>query len=41
MNFSIEELKELSFCALINILLCQVGTKEKEASQKDIDALLR
>lgn len=41
MNFSLMELKELSFCNLINILLSQVAPEERTAKQSDIDAFLR
>ena len=41
MNFSLAELKELTFCNLINILLSQVAPEEREAKQTDIDAFLR
>ena len=41
MNFSFAELKEISFCSLINILLSLVAPEERTAKQSDIDAFLR
>ena len=37
LNFSFAELREMSFCTLLNILLSNVKNDEKEATQKDID----
>jgi hypothetical protein len=38
LNFSFQELREISFVTLINILLSSVQNDEKEATQKDIDS---
>lgn len=38
LNFSFEELKEISFVSLVNILFSSVTPDTKEATQADIDA---
>jgi len=37
LNFNFEELKEISFVSLINILFSSITPDEKDATQKDID----
>ena len=38
LNFTFDEMKEISFVTLVNILLSNVEPDSKEASQKDIDS---
>lgn len=38
LGFSFEELKEISFVSLVNILFSSVKPDTSEATQKDIDA---
>lgn len=38
LNFSFDELKEISFVSLINILFSSITPEEKDATQKDIDS---
>lgn len=38
LNVSFDEMKEITFTALLNILLSSVEPEEREASQSDIDA---
>lgn len=38
LHFSFDELKEISFVTLVNILLSNVEPESKEASQREIDS---
>lgn len=38
LNISLEDMKEMSYVSLINILLSSVEEDEKDATQSDIDA---
>lgn len=38
LGFSFDEMKEISFVSLVNILFSSVKPDSKEATQKDIDA---
>lgn len=40
LNITFDDMKEMSFVSLINILLSTVSEKEKEATQSDIDKFL-
>ena len=41
LNFTFDDLKEMSFVSLANILYSTIEEKENKASQKQIDAFLR
>lgn len=41
LNITLEDMKEMSFISLINILYSSVSENEKNAEQKDIDNFLR
>ena len=38
LNITLDDMKQMSFVSLINILLSTVEDKEQEATQEDIDA---
>ena len=38
LNITLDDMKEMSFNSLMNILLSSVEEKEEEASQSDIDS---
>lgn len=40
LNITLEDLKEMSFVSLVNILYSTIEEKEQKATQKDIDAFL-
>lgn len=40
LNITLNDLKEMSFVSLVNILLSSVEEKENKATQKDIDNFL-
>lgn len=40
LNITLNDLKEMSFVSLVNILLSSVEEKESKATQKDIDNFL-
>ena len=40
LNITLDDLKEMSFVSLINILLSSVENKEQKATQDDIDKFL-
>jgi hypothetical protein len=40
-HFTFDELREIYFIPLVNILIASTGEQEKEASQDDINNLLR
>ena len=39
LNITVDDMKNMSFVSLINILLSTIEEKEKKATQKDIDAV--
>ena len=41
LNFTFDDLKEMTFVSLVNILYSTIEDKENKATQKDIDAFLR
>ena len=41
LNITLDDMKNMSFVSLYNILISTVEQKEQEATQKDIDNLLR
>lgn len=40
LNMTLDDLKEMSFVSLVNILLSSVENKEQKATQDDIDKFL-
>ena len=41
LNITLEDMKQMSFVSLINILLSTTLDNEREATQSDIDAMFR
>jgi len=39
LNITLDEMKEMSFVSLVNILVSTVEEKEKKPTQQDIDAM--